>query len=279
MTFHVDAALLDRYAANALTDAAAASVEMHVTACASCRSLAARRTDDGASTRIKQALDERLDAVPVGRIEWMLLRAGMNDADARVMGAALALHGSWLVAWLLVLAFVVVAATSALERGALAAFLITAPLVPVAGVGVAYSRRTDPTYEIATAATLSGARIVLLRSLAVAGPAIPVVILLSVFLPVGALGFAWLLPAVGLAGAALALGTFVPLGHAATGIAVAWSVAAGVGLAATSGADRAEAFVRSFTAFRPAGQAMFAALAALAAAFVALRRDRFETAG
>lgn len=277
MTWHVDTALLDRYASDALSAAGMASVEMHVTSCEHCRAQVTTRADAAAQARVKLFLDEHLDTPPVGRLERALHLAGLRDADARVIGATLTLHGSWLVACVLALAFVVLATTTGPERAGLAAFLIAAPLVPLAGVAVAYGPRVDPTFEIATAATLPGARIVALRTMAVTAPAIPAVAVLSLFLPVGPLAFAWLLPALGLAAASLALGTLMPLARAATGLATLWLLGAGVGLA---GAPRTsgEAFVRGIAAFRPSGQLLFASLAAVSFVLVALRRAEFEVA-
>lgn len=277
MTWHVDPALMDRYASGALSDAAIASVEMHVTTCSSCLALVAARSDGGARDRVKRALDERLDTVPAGWMEWTLRRAGIDGADARIMQAALALHGSWLVACVLSLTFVAVATTAAPGRAGLAAFLVAAPLVPLAGVGLAYGRRVDPTFEVATAAAMPGTRLVLLRVLAVTAPVIPPIAVLSLVLPVGPLAFAWLLPAVGLATASLALGTLMPLARAATGLAALWLLGAGIGLA---GAPRsgAEVFVRGFAAFRPSGQLLFALLSAVSLFLVTLRRAEFEAA-
>ncbi|MDQ3569201.1 MAG: hypothetical protein M3450_01530 [Actinomycetota bacterium] len=275
MTWHIHTDLLDGYESEALSAAGMASVEMHVTNCESCRSQVAARADASAQARVMQALAERLDTPRAGWMERALRLGGLSDADARVVGATLALHGSWLVACVLTLAFVVLAATTGPERAGLAGFLVAAPLVPLAGVALAYGPRVDPTFEIATAAALPGARIVVLRTLAVTAPAIPAIAVLSLFLPVGPLAFAWLLPALGLAAASLALGTLMPLVQAATGLGVLWLLGTAVGLA---GAPRtsAEAFVGGVAAFRPSGQLLFASLSAVSLLLVALRRAEFE---
>jgi hypothetical protein len=277
MTWHVDNALLDRYTAEALSDAGLASVELHVTTCGSCRSLVAARSDDSAQARVKAALDARLDTPPAGFLERMLERVGLDDSDARIVGATLALHGSWLAACVLTLGFVAVAATAGPERAGLAAFLVAAPLVPLAGVALAFGPRADPTFEIAMAASMPGGRVALLRTLAVTAPAIPALVALSAFLPFGPLAFAWLLPALGLAAATLALRTFLPLANAATVLAAVWLLGAGTALA---GAPRssAEVYVRGFAAFRPSGQLVFAFLGAASFVLIRLRRAEFETA-
>lgn len=277
MTWHVDNALLDRYTAEALSDAGMASVELHVTTCATCRALVAARSDGGARTRVKQALDVRLDTPPAGFLERALERVGLNDSDSRIIGATLALHGSWLAACVLTLAFVALAASAGPGRAGLAVFLVAAPLVPLAGVALAYGPRADPTFEIAMAASMPGGRVALLRTLAVTAPAMPALVVLSLFLPFGPLAFAWLLPAMGLAAATLALRTFLPLANAAAGLGAVWLLGAGVALA---GAPRssAEVFVRGFAAFRPSGQLVFAFLGVASFVLVMLRRAEFETA-
>jgi hypothetical protein len=280
-TWHVDATLLRRYRSDQLTDAQAASVEMHVTACPSCRAVvategAADPATQAVAARVKLAIDERLDARRISWAESALRRLGVNDRDAGLVTATLSLHGSWLAACALVLGFAIVAAFTGPEKAGLAAFLVAAPLVPLAGVAVAFGPRVDPTYEIAMAASVPAARIILLRALAVTAPAVPVMLALSFLLPGGLLAFAWLLPAVGLATASLALGTIVPLHRAAIGLAAAWAIGAAAGFA---GAPRttAEAFVQGFAAFRPSGQLLSAAVAAASLVLVAMRRAAFET--
>ncbi len=280
MTWHVDSTLLTQYRSGQLTDARTASVEVHVTACSSCRALAAEEagaSTDAARERVKQALDLCLDAPPGGAVGRTLRRFGVNDADAGLVTATLSLYGSWLAACALALAFVTLATSVGPEGAALAAFLVAAPLVPLAGVALAYGSRVDPTFEITLATSMPAARIILLRTLAVTAPVLPVIVGLSFFLPGGLLAFAWLLPAIGLAAASLALGTVVPLHRAAIGLAVAWATGAGTALASAPRTS-AEAFVQGFAAFRPSGQLLFAVLAAACLMVAAHRRAEFEIA-
>lgn len=280
MTWHVDTATLERYGADELSDAGMASVEMHVTTCSSCRTLVSSSASDAgavAQQRVKRAIDDRLDTPPAGWMERALHRVGLGDGDARIVGAALSLHGSWLVASVLALTLVVLATAAGPQRAGLAVFLVVAPLLPLVGVTLAYGPRVDPTFEIATAATVSGIRIVLLRTLAVTVPAIPAIAALSVFLPFGPLAFAWFLPALGLAAASLALGTVMSLTRATSALATLWLGGATLGLA---GAPRvsAEEFVRGCAAFRPSGQLLFASVLVASVAMTVLRRAEFETA-
>jgi hypothetical protein len=46
------------------------------------------------------------------------------------------------------------------------------PVLPVAGVALAYGRRVDPAYEVLAATPLAGGRLLLVRALAVVAPAV-----------------------------------------------------------------------------------------------------------
>lgn len=280
MSWHADATLLRRYRSAELSDAHTASVEVHLTGCPVCRALAVSELHGSgvaARERVKQRLEARLDEPAWGRLGALLGRLPLTDGDVGLLRATLSLHGSWLAASVLALVFVAMASFGGPEGMGLAAFLITAPLVPLAGVAAAFGPRVDPTYETAMAAPMPAARIILVRTLAVTVPAVPVILALSTFLPGGALAFAWLLPAVGLATASLALGTVMPLHRAPVVLTALWVLAAMAGLV---GAPRtsAEMFVQSFAAFQPTGQAVSAAVAVLSMALVVLRRVRFEIA-
>jgi hypothetical protein len=274
MTWHADAALLDRYAQGDLGDVEAASLEAHVTGCDQCRRLTAPYADHGAVERIKERLDERLDAPRLSRAQLSLERIGLNDRDARLVAGSLSLEASWCAASLITLCFALLAANLGSSRTSLALFLVVAPLVPLAGVAFAFGRRVDPTFEIALSCPLPQVRILMVRTVAIVGLALPVLVLLSV--PFGsALAFAWLLPALALAAAALAIGTFLPLTHAAAGLAVIWIVGASVGL---TGAPRtsAEAFARSHAVFQWSGQVLCLLLAVAALAVFAVRHRSYE---
>jgi hypothetical protein len=83
---------------------------------------------------------------------------------------------------------------------------------------------------------------------------------------------AWLLPALGLTAAALALSTWLPAEWAAGGLGTAWVAAAVVSWRLDDAADGAARFL----AFRPSGQLVAAAALAVAAAELGGRRDSFD---
>lgn len=274
MTWHADAAVLDRYARGRSSDIEAASIEAHVTHCPDCRRLAAVHVDQRELSAIKRQLDEQVDEP---RTDWSmrwLSAIGIADRDARLISGSLALETSWFVACLVAMAFAALATGVVSDGRALVLFLVIAPLVPLAGVALAFGRRADPAFEIAQACPTPSIRLLLVRSLAVIGVTIPVLLALSV--PFGSgRAFVWLLPALGLAAAALAAGTFVPLTHAGVGLAVLWCTITGLTL---SGASRAtaEAFSRDHVAYRSSGQLLCVVLAAISLAVLAARRHRYE---
>ena len=102
-------------------------------------------------------------------------------------------------------------------------FLAVAPVLPLAGIALAYGQRVDPLYETQAATPMAGPRALLLRALAVLATAMILTGLATPLLP-GPPGIAaaWLLPALALTLATLALSTrFSPLPSAAT-LAAAW---------------------------------------------------------
>jgi hypothetical protein len=275
MTWHADTAVLDRYSRGQLDDIAAASVESHVTRCARCRQAVAAHVDHHALAEIKLGLDDRLDAPRPGWLVRSLTAVGVPEHDASLIAGSLSLEASWCAASLVAVCFALLAATAS-SRASLGLFLVVAPLVPLAGVALAFGRRVDPTFEIAQSCPMPSVRILLVRALAVLGLTVPVLLVLS--LPFGtALAFAWLLPAVAMAAAALAAGTWVRLTHAAVGLTALWITIATVGF---SGASRAttEAFARSDVAFRWSGQLLCGVLAVVSLAVLSARRDNYEVA-
>jgi hypothetical protein len=94
--------------------------------------------------------------------ERLLVRLGVADHTARLLAATPALRGSWLLAVAVTLAFAVLAAWARPGPDAILAFLCVAPLLPLAGIAVAYGPGIDPTYEIGLAAPLRSFRLLLL---------------------------------------------------------------------------------------------------------------------
>ncbi|MGW5801493.1 hypothetical protein, partial [Streptomyces bacillaris] len=142
---------------------------------------------------------------------------------ARVLWAAgPALRGAWAVA----LGVVVLGALGLSYGAGLGAsvrplLLVTAPVLPLAGVALSYGRHADPLYEVVTSTPSGGLRLLLVRAAAVLGVSVPALTLAGAALPPAAGGpgaAAWLLPGLALTLAALALGSFVgPPGRGGAG--------------------------------------------------------------
>jgi hypothetical protein len=275
--WHVPPDALDAYTERRADAVTAASVEAHVLGCASCRHEISTRHATGERPRLDAIwaeVVEAVDAPRAGLVERFCRRLGVGESAARLLGATPSLRASWLGAVALTLAFVMLAAHNGAEGTLL--FLTIAPVLPLAGVAVAYGPGVDPTHELALAAPVSSARLMFMRSVTVLATTLVLSALASLGLPrIGLLAAAWALPALALALAALAASTwFEPIRAAAT-LAVLWVVV--VVLAVNDGSRHGLAAIQHAPVFQPAGQAAFAAVAAVAAVVVARRRSAFET--
>ena len=198
--------------------------------------------------------------------ERLLRSAGVAPHTARLLAATPSLTLSWLGAVATVLAFSVIAAH--VDPRGYSLFLALVPLVPLAGVAVAFGPGVDPTYEIGLAAPMRSLHLLLVRSLAVLATSALLAALGALALPgIGFETVAWLLPALALSALVVALGTRFDPVRSAAGVAAAWIALVGVSAAATD--DR-------LAAFREPAQVCFALAFAAAAAVIVLRRSTFE---
>jgi Putative zinc-finger len=271
-TWHADAALLARYAADELDDAGASSVEAHLMACETCRAALAPTMDAARLDVMWAEVADRVDAPRPSIVERGLVRLGVREHAARLLAATPSLRVSWFAAEALVLGFAVFIADRAAggPRANLATllFLTTAAFLPVAGVAVAFGPRVDPTYEIGTAAPMRGYRLLLVRATAVLVTSLVLTSAAALALPgAGWTAVAWLLPSFGLTLGTLALATYVRPLHAVAAVGVAW-----VSVACTSGAVPTD----MLAVFRPVGQVAFVLIIAVSALVLAHRRETFE---
>jgi hypothetical protein len=266
--WHADREVLAAYRDGRLDVAGRWSVEAHLTNCAACRLQARALVDPVRLRSVRSALMEAVDVPRAGAVERLLIRMGVPDHTARVLAATPALRVSWLLALAATLAFAVVVAWIRRDADATLWFLCVAPLLPLAGIAVAYGPGVDPTYEIGLAAPLRSFRLLLLRAATVLGTSTLLAVAASLMLPgLGWDAAAWLLPSLGLTVCSLALATMVEPLRAAGVTAGAWVVAVAVTVAPAA---------PSSVLFSAAGQVVFAALALLAAVVVLVRRGRFE---
>jgi len=267
MSWHADERLLERYARGVLDDANAYSVEAHLLACDECRARMPR--DQERLAHIWTGVRGAMHAPKTGPIEWALRRLGVRENVARLLAATPSLSASWLLAVAVTLGFTVAASNGG--RGTPLPFLLVAPVLPLAGVAIAYGPGVDPAYEMGAAAPIRSLRLLLIRAVAVFVTTALLAGAASFGLPNLSLRDAmWVLPALGMTTACLALFTWLPPVRAASIVGALWVVGA---IAGAATAVR-PITVHSIEWFTPAGQAGFAAAAAVAVVVLAIRGDR-----
>ncbi|MER7500971.1 zf-HC2 domain-containing protein [Nonomuraea pusilla] len=222
MTWHMDDGLATRYADGDLDATLASSVEAHLLACGPCRELLAPRVPRARLDRVWEEIAEAVDSPVPGPFERALRLVGVREHTARLLGAASSLRLSWISAGALALLFAVLAAGETTRWG-LVGFLALAPMLPVAGVGVAYGRGADPAYEIGLAAPYPAVKVMLMRAAAVlVTSALPALVIgLAVFGRSWAVA-AWLLPALALTSLSLVLSRWFEPAHCAIAVSALW---------------------------------------------------------
>ncbi|MEW2448837.1 zf-HC2 domain-containing protein [Streptomyces parvulus] len=271
--WHVSEGDLRDYARGELAVPLLWSADAHLTGCAHCRGVLAELTGPAALDAGWERLDAELDAPRPGWFEGLLVRCGVGDGTARLLAATPVLRRSWFgaVAAVLVTTFLVAFSAGAVERPAL--FLALAPLLPLAGVAVAYGPVLDPTYEMAVVAPVHGFRLLMIRTVAVLAVALGVNGLASLAMPgYGLTALAWLLPGLALTTAGLALTPRLGPVGGPVAVAAAWVVL----LVLASAGRGADAPLAPFTA---AGQGVSAGLVLVGAGLLFVFRDRFDVLG
>jgi hypothetical protein len=229
--WHLDDDLLDTYAEGMpMTPAVTASVETHLERCAPCRSRLAPAVDPGRLNAVWADVVDAVDAPRPAFLERLLIRVGVPADTARLLAVTPSLQLSWLTGTAIVLALALTVAHSG-EHG-IALFLALAPVLPVAGVAVAFNTRTDPLHEVAIAAPYSSYRLLLVRSAAIVVTTLLLALPAAALLPsTGWVAAAWLLPALALTSTCLALGARIDPVVSSVGLATVWLSLALSGLA------------------------------------------------
>jgi hypothetical protein len=132
-TWHAEPGDIARYAAGAIDDTGAGSIEAHLVTCAHCRAQVAQVADTGRLDASWLAIVDTLDRPRPTVVERVARGLGVRNDTARVLAATPSLQRSWLLAVVVAFGFAVLAAQGGTDRG-LALFLVLAPLIPVAGV-------------------------------------------------------------------------------------------------------------------------------------------------
>jgi hypothetical protein len=268
--WHLDDDTLRRYVERTDSLAEGSSAEQHLLSCEPCRARvnAAAVVIELSVIDLAAVWDRTRDTIEVPRpsvFERLLRVAGLTAHEARLVAVASAFRGVWLTGVAAVLAFATLAAALGHARG-LWLFLAVAPVVPCLVVASSYDPRLDPALEPELVTPYPALRLILLRTIAVLVLALPVLLLLGLFIPTEE-PFAWLLPAVGFVAVVLAASTwFSPL-RSAIAVSSGWLAVVWL-LAAQSGSPEALLQVR--------GQAGFLALAAASFVIFLVRRHRLH---
>lgn len=219
MSWHVDREVLSRYQAGTVDRVAAASLEAHVTECQQCR--AALDVDSDWLERSWSAIADRVEPSATTGIERILIWVGVPAHLARVITVTPSLRPSWLIAVSLSLAFAGFASLL-VQPGSFDLFLALAPLVPVAGVAVAYGRLADPAHEMSATTPIDPLRLLLLRVAAVTGFTFVLTLMVDLIFAASRVTGLWILPSLSLTLVTLALGTRLTMWVAAGISAGAW---------------------------------------------------------
>lgn len=272
-TWHADQELLAGYVAGTLSRSQAASVESHLTSCASCRASMVPLASPDRLARNLAAVIDSVDQPREHRLEAALVRVGVPEHFARVLMVSPSERGPWVVGVLVALLVAIAAEAFSGSGGALFVLLVAAPLLPLAGVAAAATFRYDPASEILATVPTRGFSVFLMRALAVVAPTIVVALGAALLFPEhGWEAVLWLLPSFGLMAMTLALGSWLPIRAVAWTLGAVWVIAAAI---AAQGATAAN-WVGTYAAFRPPGQVALLVVTLLAGAVVAVRRDSFD---
>ncbi len=276
MSWHVDPGTSAGYRAGTLPDAGAASVEAHLLHCAACRADLAGSAADPAHERTWATVTAALDAEP-GSATERVLGSALPPHVVRLLAAAPALRRTWWAAGTGLLALALVAAHLGGGAVGTAVFLVSAPLLPLAGVALAYSAVDDVAGEVAGTTPFPRFRLLLMRTLAVAAGTLPVAGLLALALPGGTRpAVLWLAPALALCSLTLALSARLDPRRVAAALTVLWLAVSWTTLRPPRAPVPVVAALERSLAFRPPGQAALLCLAVLALVVAVTRRTTFE---
>ena len=230
-SWHLDDDLLDGYAeGRPLSPALAASVEAHLERCPTCQARLVPVADLPRLDAVWAEVEDVLDAPRAGLLERLLPRLGVAPDTARLVAVTPSLQLSWITGTALALTLALLVSHTG-ERG-IALFLALAPVLPVAGIAVAFGPRTDPMHEVTLASPYSSFRLLLVRSAAVLATTTALALPIALLLPSTPLvAAAWLLPALALAVTSLALAARVDPVVSSAVLSAVWLCAALSGLA------------------------------------------------
>ncbi|CCH89253.1 conserved membrane protein of unknown function [Modestobacter italicus] len=261
MTVHLDPAVIGRYAGggSGLDDATVWSIEMHLETCASCRGHLVGSTPEPTRAlleRVAAALDRGIATGPAPlpqQRSWSAVRR-------RWLVWTLL---PWLTMTVAVLGCAVV--LEALRPDLPSLVPLLAPVAPLPGVAVAWSRRADPAWELIAGTPVAGMTMLLRRTLAVLAVVVPALALAGA--RTGTSLALALLPCLAFTAATIAVGALVGVRRAAVGLAVIWALVVVLPSLATT---------RLPVVLQPGSAVVWALVTVALAGFAATRADSFR---
>jgi hypothetical protein len=271
--WHAPAALLTRFLDDpgGLDDVAAASIEAHLVACASCRQQLTAAADPHFTAASWDAVADRIDQPRAVFVERLLHGLGVGKLYARLLAATPGLQAAGLGAVALLAAAAVALSRTADAQGP---FLVLAPLAPLAAVALTFATAAEPAGEAAVATPMHGAGLVVRRAVAVLTLSFVLLGVAALAVPdFGPTAAAWVLPAFALSLGSLAGATRVRVEVAVAALGIAWLVV--VWSVWTFGGQTGA--VADSASFAAAGQVTAFVFAVAGAVVVGARRDHFAT--
>jgi hypothetical protein len=214
MITHPTPALISRYAVGAVgvDHATVWAIEAHLESCAACRALLAGAVDADTRDLLDRAADRIANGIATGPAPERRRRLRRTGVTGRLL--------PWLVtAAGLMLAAVLFEKT---YHSLPSLVLLIAPVAPLAPVAAAWSRYTDPAWELMATAARTGLWLLLRRTLLALAAVVPLLAVAG--WGTGHSPAQWLLPGLAFVAGSLALGGVVGVDRAALALAVTWSV-------------------------------------------------------
>lgn len=218
--WHIDRDLAAAYTGSTTGTALTASIEQHLMSCGECRELIGDTVEPVRLETNWSAVLDQVQAPPL-RLELLLRRLGVNEPTSRLVALTPSLRGAWVlsIATVLLLALVVCFQ----NPHGIAFFLAAAPVLPAAGVAFSFGPQADPLHEITAASPYPTIRLLALRTALVVASTLPASVVTGLVIPGPPwLATAWLLPALALSTATVALGTRIRPLWAVIGLCAVW---------------------------------------------------------
>ena len=221
-SWHVDDDALRAWVDGSAGSLTSVSVEQHLMRCEQCRTAVAVLVPTEPLVDTWEGTLATVETPRAGLLERLLRRLGASTADSMVLSAATALRAAWLAGTIIALGLAVVGPLITGSDGQLL-FLVIAPLIPVAGVALAYGPGADPAYEAVLVAPYAMVRLILLRTALVLTTSVPLVVGAGLLLAMPSwLAVACLLPAAGFVALVLTASSWIEPEPAAGIVAAGW---------------------------------------------------------